>query len=169
MTISEMLLPEFDQEMRGTRKTLERVPMNEPDWKPHERSMAMGYLARHVATIADWIAWTIENDSWDVAPIDGEKYQIPDAKTTEELLALFDKSIAGARSAIAGVSDEHMSKDWSLLAAGNVIFARSRYSVVRSMINHGIHHRAQLGVYLRLNDVPVPSLYGPSADEEGSF
>jgi uncharacterized damage-inducible protein DinB len=169
MSISEMLVPEFDQEMRGTRKTLERVPMNKSDWKPHEKSMAMGYLARHVATIADWIAWTIEKDSWDVAPVDGEKYQIPDANTTEELLALFDKSIAGAHSAIAGASDELMSKDWSLLAGGNVIFTRSRYSMVRSMINHSIHHRAQLGVYLRLNDVPVPALYGPSADEDGSF
>jgi uncharacterized damage-inducible protein DinB len=168
VTISEILLPEFDQEMGNTRKTLERVPMNNPDWKPHKKSMALGYLARHVATLPDWITETINRDSWDVAPLEGEKYQVPAASNAEELLALFDKSIAAARSAIAGASDEHLAKSWSLLAGGQVIFTVQRFSAVRTLINHGIHHRAQLGVYLRLNDVPVPALYGPSADE-GSF
>jgi uncharacterized damage-inducible protein DinB len=167
MKLSESLLPEFDHEMANTRKTLERVPMDNPDWKPHKKSMALGYLARHIATLPDWITETIASDSWDIAPLEGEKYQVPAASSTSEVLALFDKAIAAARAAIAEVSDEHMLKPWSLLAGGTIIFTLPRFSAVRTMINHGIHHRAQLGVYLRLNDIPVPSLYGPSADESG--
>ncbi|HYL99619.1 MAG TPA: DinB family protein, partial [Blastocatellia bacterium] len=118
MKLSEMLLPEFDHEMANTRKTLERVPMDKADWKPHKKSMALGYLARHIATLPDWITETIQRDSWDVAPLEGEKYQVPAASSTSELLALFDKAIAGARAAIAETSDEHLLKSWSLLASG---------------------------------------------------
>ncbi|MGH9761213.1 MAG: DinB family protein, partial [Blastocatellia bacterium] len=147
MKLSEWLLPEFDQEMANTRKTLERVQMENPDWKPHKKSMPLGYMARHIATLPDWITETIAHETWDIAPLEGEKYQVPDASSTEEILALFDKATARARAAIAEVSDEHMTKTWSLLAGGKAIFTLPRFSMVRSLLNHGIHHRAQLGVY----------------------
>lgn len=167
MTFAEGLLPEFDQEMAGTRKTLERIPMEKPDWKPHEKSMAMGPLAIHVATLAGWAAETIDKDSLDIAPVDGPPMEMPKAGSQKELLALFDESSAKARAAIARASDEHLLKPWSLLMGGKPLFTLPRIAVLRTFVmNHLIHHRAQLGVYLRLNGLPVPALYGPSADEE---
>ena len=169
MPISHAMLPEFDHEMGNTRKTLERVPENKFDWKPHEKSMPMGKLAIHLATLPGWTIQTLTQDSLDVAPADGEPFKLPEANTTEELLALFDQNVASARAAIAEASDAQMMQPWSLLATGKTIFTLPRAAVLRGFVmNHSIHHRAQLGVYLRLNDVPVPSIYGPSADE-GSF
>ena len=168
MSLSATLLPEFDQEMASTRKTLERIPMEKPDWKPHEKSMAMGPLAIHVATIPDWAAVTIAQDSLDFMPEGGQPYQPPKLSTQKELLEAFDQGVVKARAAIAGASDEHLAKPWTLLAGGKVIFTMPRAAVLRSMVlNHLIHHRAQLGVYLRLNGVAVPAIYGPSADEGG--
>ena len=168
MSLSATLLPEFDQEMASTRKTLERIPMEKPDWKPHEKSMAMGPLAIHVATIPDWAAVTIAQDSLDFMPEDGQPYQPPKLSTQKELLEAFDQGVVKARAAIAGASDEHLAKPWTLLAGGKVIFTMPRAAVLRSMVlNHLIHHRAQLGVYLRLNGIAVPAIYGPSADEGG--
>jgi uncharacterized damage-inducible protein DinB len=167
MKLNQALLAEFDQEMANTRKTLERVPDGKFGWKPHEKSMAMGYLATHIATLPVWAVDTLQRDSFDVQPEGGEPYKVPDAKTTREVLELFDKSIAAARNAISEASDEDFAKPWSLLKTGQVLFTMPRAAVLRSfVISHGIHHRAQLGVYLRLNDVPVPALYGPSADEQ---
>lgn len=169
MKQSQALLAEFDQEMANTRKTLERVPDGKFGWKPHEKSMAMGHLAIHIASLPTWAVDTIRRDSYDVAPEGGEPYKLPQAATTKEVLDLFDKSAAAARAAIAEASDEDLSKPWSLLKTGQPIFTMPRAAVLRSVVmNHGIHHRAQLGVYLRLNDIPVPALYGPSADE-GAF
>jgi uncharacterized damage-inducible protein DinB len=166
MSLAESLLPEFDHEMGNSRKTLERIPMDKPDWKPHEKSMAMGRLAVHVATLPAWAAEVIDRASLDVAPVGGPPYQLPKATSQQELLALFDQSVAKGRAAIAKASDEHLLKPWSLLAGGKNIFTLPRTAVLRSFVmNHIIHHRAQLGVYLRLNDVPVPAIYGPSADE----
>jgi uncharacterized damage-inducible protein DinB len=168
VSLSAALLPEFDQEMASTRKTLERIPMEKAAWKPHEKSSAMGPLAVHAATIPDWAAVTVEQDSLDFMPVGGEPYQPPKVNTQKELLEVFDHGVAKARAAIAGASDEHLAKPWTLLAGGKVIFTMPRAAVLRSMVmNHLIHHRAQLGVYLRLNDVPVPAIYGPSADEGG--
>lgn len=168
MSLSATLLPEFDQEMASTRKTLERIPMEKPDWKPHEKSMAMGPLAIHVATIPDWAAVTIAQDSLDFMPEGGQPYQPPKLSTQKELLEAFDQGVVKARAAIAGASDEHLAKPWTLLAGGKVIFTMPRAAVLRSMVlNHLIHHRAQLGVYLRLNGIAVPAIYGPSADEGG--
>ncbi len=168
MVLSAGLLPEFDQEMANTRKTLERVPEDKLAWTPHPKSMAMGRLATHVAQIPGWATMTLEKDSLDLAP-QGVPVEPPqEAKSRKELLELFDKNVAGARAAIAGASDEHLGKPWTLLSGGRTILTLPRIAVLRGFVmNHGIHHRAQLGVYLRLNNLPVPALYGPSADEGG--
>lgn len=166
MAISEALLPEFDQEMANTRKTLERVPDDKFGWKPHAKSGTMGWLATHLATLPNWTTTTIEQDSLDLAPPGGSPPPNPAAKDRKELLERFDKSVAAARAAIAKANDAQLMQPWSLLRGGKKIFALPKAAVLRSFVlNHMIHHRAQLGVYLRLNDVPVPSIYGPSADE----
>lgn len=166
MTLSEMLLPEFDQEMASTRKTLERVPDDKLEWRPHEKSMTMIGLASHLANLLTWAVHTINEDSIDIAPVDGPPTQVEPAKSRAEVLETFDRNAASARAAIAAASDEHLMKPWSLQAGGKTLMTMPRVSVLRSFImSHTIHHRAQLGVYLRLNDVPVPSVYGPTADE----
>jgi uncharacterized damage-inducible protein DinB len=166
MPLKDLLLPEFDQEMASTRKTLERIPEDKFDWKPHEKSMALGYLATHLANLPSWAVNAISADSLDLAPPSAPPYQMPVASSRAEVVEMFDQNVAAARAAIAGASDEHFMTPWSLLKGGQTILTFPRLTVVRSFVlNHGIHHRAQLGVYLRLNDVPVPSIYGPSADE----
>jgi uncharacterized damage-inducible protein DinB len=166
MSISKALLPEFDQEMANTRKTLERVPDDKPDWKPHQKSMTMARLAGHVAEMPGWAVFTIEKDFLDIAPVGAPPQQGATAKSRQENLEMFDKNVAAARSAIAGASDDRLLKPWSLLMGGKTIFTMPRIAVLRGMVmNHAIHHRAQLGVYLRLNNIPVPAIYGPSADE----
>ena len=168
MALSAALLSEFDREMANTRKTLERVPDDKFDWKPHVKSFAMGPLATHVANLPSWTVETIDKDALDIEPPGGEPYRVTAANSRKELLERFDHNISAARAAIAGASDEHLLKPWSLLKGGAVMFTLPRVAVLRSFVmNHLIHHRAQLGVYLRLNDVPVPALYGPSADEDG--
>jgi uncharacterized damage-inducible protein DinB len=168
MPLSHSLLPEFDQEAGHTRKTLERVPDDKLSWKPHEKSMTMGRLAAHLAEIPTWAVATIERDSIDIAPIEGPPYQPPAADSRQAILALFEQNLAAARAAIAKCSDERFMQRWTLLAGGKQIFTLPRIAVIRSMImNHAVHHRAQLGVYLRMNDVPLPAIYGPSADEGG--
>jgi uncharacterized damage-inducible protein DinB len=166
MSIAQSLLPEFDQEMAGTRTTLERVPEGKLSWKPHQKSGTMGWLAAHVANLPSWIVITIKQDSLDIAP-PGEQPPRPEPpKSTKELLDAFDKNVADARTALAGATDDHLLKPWSLLKTGQVIMTLPRVVCLRSFVmNHTVHHRAQLGVYLRLNDIPVPALYGPSADE----
>jgi uncharacterized damage-inducible protein DinB len=167
MTLSEGLLPEFDQEMASTRKTLERVPEGQFGWKPHEKSMTLGRLASHVAESPGWAATTIETDSLDLASPGAPPFKPITADTRQEVLAIFEKNIAAARAAIAGASDDHLAKPWSLLMGGKTILTLPRMSVLRTFVmNHTIHHRAQLGVYLRLNNIPVPAIYGPSADEQ---
>jgi uncharacterized damage-inducible protein DinB len=167
MTLSEGLLPEFDQEMASTRKTLERVPDGRFGWKPHEKSMTLGRLASHVAESPGWAATTIETDSLDLASPGAPPFKPITADTRQEVLAIFEKNIAAARAAIAGASDDHLAKPWSLLMGGKTILTLPRMSVLRTFVmNHTIHHRAQLGVYLRLNNIPLPAIYGPSADEQ---
>lgn len=166
MGLSESLLPEFDNEMVGTRKTLERVPHEKFDWKPHVKSTAMGGLATHLSNIPTWANFTIDQDSLDLAPGGKPLPHMEMAKSNAELLATFDANVAKARAAIAGASDAELFKPWSLMSNGNTILTMPKIAVLRSFVmNHLIHHRAQLGVYLRLNDIPVPSIYGPSADE----
>jgi uncharacterized damage-inducible protein DinB len=169
MPISQMLLPEFDHEMANTRKTLERVPDDKFSWKPHEKSMALGGLSTHLANIPSWTAMTFDRNELDLAPAGGEPYRLPEAKSRDEVLAAFDKNVATARAALEAANDENWQGKWSLLMGGKTIFTLPRTAVMRGFImSHMIHHRAQLGVYLRLLDIPVPSIYGPSADE-GSF
>ena len=166
MGLSESLLPEFDHEMANTRKTLERVPDDKSDWKPHEKSMAMGGLATHLGNIPTWANHTIDQDSLDLAPAGKPLPPVELAKSQADLLATFDANVAKARAAIAGASDQELFKPWTLLSNGSEILTLPTVAALRSFVmNHLIHHRAQLGVYLRLNDIPVPSIYGPSADE----
>ncbi len=166
MSLSQGLLPEFDQEMAKTRSILSRIPMDKFDWKPHEKSFSMGDLANHVARMAGWGMSTMSTDSLDYAPVDGPPPEPPIARTSEELLALFDESVAGFREAVEKATDDDFMAPWTLQAGGEDLFTMPRGAVVRTLIlNHIVHHRAQLTVYLRLNDLPVPGLYGPSADE----
>jgi uncharacterized damage-inducible protein DinB len=168
MYISDALLPEFDLETANTRKTLERVPMDKYNWAPHAKSMPMGKLATHLATLAEWMTITINQDSLDFNPPGGAPFTMPVPKTSEELLKFHDEGVTKARASLASASDEVLMKPWSLLSGGQVLFTMPKVVVIRSFVmNHGIHHRAQLGVYLRLNDIAVPSIYGPSADETG--
>jgi uncharacterized damage-inducible protein DinB len=165
--IRDALLPEFDQEMANTRKVLERCPVDKYGWKPHAKSFSMGSLATHIANNPGWGVDVIGKDSFDVAPEGAPPYREDAAQSTEDLLAKFDKNAAAMRNALAGASDEHLLAEWSLLAGGKTLFSMPRIACLRSFVmNHIIHHRAQLTVYLRMNDVPVPALYGPSADEQ---
>ena len=167
MTIGQSMLSEFDQEMQNTRKVLERVPDEKWNWKPHDKSGTLGWLAGHVATLPGWATMTINTEEFDYAPVSGRSsYQPPKTENRNDLLAAFDKEAAGARAALASISDEEMMKTWKLLAGGQEIFAMPRIAVLRGVVmNHLIHHRAQLTVYFRLLNVAVPGLYGPSADE----
>jgi uncharacterized damage-inducible protein DinB len=168
MAINQSLLGEFDHEMASTRKSLERVPDGKFDWKPHTKSMTMGALAAHIAFIPHWAKLTLDTPNFEVNPPGGQQARPPELKTKADVLAFFDKNVPEARAAIAAASDQSMMTPWSLLNGGKTVFTMPRIGVLRAMImNHMIHHRAQLGVYLRLNDVPVPSIYGPSADETG--
>lgn len=169
MPLKDALLPEFDHEMANTRKTLERVPDDKLDWKPHKKSTAMGGLATHLSNLPTWANHTINKDSLDLAPGGKPMPPAPVVKSSTELLEVFDSNVASARAAIADASDEELLKPWTLLNNGKEILTLPKIAVLRGFVmNHNIHHRAQLGVYLRLNDIPVPSIYGPSADE-GAF
>jgi len=168
MALRDGLLAQFDYEMVGTRKTLERVPEGKPDWAPHPKSMKMGRLAGHLAELPGWPVETINLDSLDIHPANGPQFQPLIMTSRKQLLEEFDKKAAAGRAAIATASDDKLLGPWTLQAGGNTIFTMPRLAVLRSFVmSHIIHHRAQLGVYLRMNDVPVPSLYGPSADEGG--
>jgi uncharacterized damage-inducible protein DinB len=166
MSISASLLPEFDQEMANTRKALERMPDDKFDWKPHEKSGTMGWLANHLANLPSWTVYTINQDSLDLAPTDGESLKWEGKGSRQELLDYFDKNVGAARAAIAEASDEEFLKPWSLLKGGVTLMTLPKIAVMRGFVmNHIIHHRGQFTVYLRLNDVPVPPIYGPTADE----
>lgn len=168
MTISEVLLQDFDVEMSNTRRTLERVPEDKPDYKPHEKSMPMGRLAMHCATLPLFGSYVIEDESMDLkAP------KRPHADLTftsrEKCLKQFDESAARCRAALAAADEEQWTALWRFSFGEVVISNDSRLLTYRRMfLNHLIHHTAQLGVYLRLNGLPVPALYGPSADEQWS-
>jgi uncharacterized damage-inducible protein DinB len=167
MSIAKSILPEFEQEMAGTRKVLERVPDDKLAWKAHPKSNNMGWVAAHLVEMPGWVEGTLTQDSWDINPPGGERYRTPDAHSRQQLLAEFDKNVAAAKKAITATSDEAFMKQWSLLDGGKAIITMPRLAVIRMFVlNHMIHHRAHLCVYLRLNDIPVPGLYGPSADED---
>jgi uncharacterized damage-inducible protein DinB len=165
MTISEMLLPEFDQEMASTRKLLACLPEDKLDYKPHEKSMKLGRLAGHVAEMPGWIGSLPGNDKLEIPP----DWKPAVATSRAQLLSVFDDNVAKGRAALASMSDEDFGKNWSLIFNGRVAFTLPKLAVVRTIVmNHMIHHRAQLGVYFRLNDVAIPGMYGPSADDKAT-
>jgi uncharacterized damage-inducible protein DinB len=152
--------------MANTRKILERVPDEKLSWKPHEKSMSLGRLAGHVAELSSWATHTVALESLDITPRDGDTPESFTATSRAELLERFDKNVAEAREAIAGTTDDHLAHIWSLYLNGQTLLSMPRRDVLRFVVmNHLVHHRAQLGVYLRLNGIPVPGMYGPSADE----
>jgi uncharacterized damage-inducible protein DinB len=162
MAMSAALLPEFDHEMATSRTVIERVPEDKYGFKPHEKSMTAGRLASHIAEMPNWATTGITQDSLDLAG----GYKPFEAASKAELLAAFDKATAGARAAIAGASDETLFSNWSLKNGGTTLMTMPKIAVVRTFVmNHIIHHRGQLSVYLREMNVSVPSIYGPSADE----
>jgi|ERR1700722_2497308 uncharacterized damage-inducible protein DinB len=163
MTMSQTLLPEFDNEMKLTRKTLERVPDDKFDWKPHAKSMALGRLAGHLAELVSFGSAIIATDEIN---FDKGDYKPLAAANRAEVLEAFDKNVAATHEAIAGATDDHLRRPWQLIYQGKKLFEAPKIAALRGMaLNHIIHHRGQLTVYLRLNDVAVPSIYGPSADE----
>ena len=163
MSIGTEYLREFDDEMKTTRKVLERVPGEKADWKPHAKSFSMAHLAQLVSRKPGWIANTLRYPSLDLGP--RESYY--SNETTAALLADFDKNVAQAREALNAAPDSAWKEEWQLKRGEQVFWTAPRSVVVRTHINHLVHHRAQLGVYLRLNDIPVPPCYGPTADERG--
>jgi len=160
MSISQALLPEFDQEMATTRKLLERVPSEKGAWKPHPKSFPLGHLAQLVATMPGWMTTMLRATELDLAQ--SPKYSL---ETTDTLLDKFDGCVSEAREALKATKDSDFIVPWSLKHGARVLFTAPRGVVVRQHINHLVHHRGQLSVYLRLNDVPLPSMYGPTADE----
>jgi uncharacterized damage-inducible protein DinB len=163
MSIAQSLIPEFDYEMANTRKTLERVPEDKLEFRPDPKSMPLGRLAGHIAEMVNWGAVTLQTDSLDLG--DGSFQPFSPTKR-DQLLAEFDKNVAAARSELEKATDAQMMQNWSLIFGGKPMLSMPRVAVVRTMVlNHIIHHRAQLTVYYRMNGVPVPALYGPSADE----
>jgi len=161
--IAQSMLPEFDMEMANTRKTLERVPDDKFGWKPHEKSFSLGDLATHVANIPSWAKITIETAGLDMS----KPFEPPKASSRADLLKIFDENVTAARESLQGVSDAALQEMWSLRTGDEVHFSAPRIACLRGFVmNHIIHHRAQLGVYLRLNDVALPPIYGPSADEQ---
>lgn len=165
MAIKDAIVPEFEYEMATTRKLLERIPEQDADWKPHPKSMSLGQLGAHIAQLPMWGLVTMKDTELDMNPPGGPVYAVPDYNSTAANLQAFDENVRGAREALAG-SDEDYMVPWTLKDAGNELFTLPRVAVVRTwVLNHVIHHRGQLAVYLRLRDVPVPSIYGPSADE----
>lgn len=158
--MSETLLPEFDQEMATTRKVVERIPTEKGKWKPHPKSFSLGHLTQLVAVMPGWITSAVLQTELNLGGFSGYTYE-----KTEALVNVFDKNVREARAAIAGAKDADYSVNWSLKHGEHVIFTLPRAAVVRQTINHLVHHRGQLTVYMRLIDVPVPSIYGPTADE----
>ncbi len=167
MPIAEMMLPEFDHEMANSRKYLERVLPEKFDWRPHPKSWTLGQLANHVANLPTWATITLTEDAFDMNPPGtATPPSAPLAKSREALLQNFDRHVTAARAVIAGASDTQMRENWSLLSGGNTIFTMPKIAVLRSFVmNHSIHHRGQLSVYLRMNNISLPPVYGPTADE----
>ena len=166
MNISQTLLPEFDHEMRTTRAVLARVPEADAEWRPHPKSMTLGQLASHVTNIVRWGAATFEREELDLASPDAALFAPPKFETTAGLVGLFDANVAAARAALSAAEDSDMAAVWALRSGAHTILAMPRAASYRSFVmSHLIHHRGQLSVYLRLRDVPLPPIYGPTADE----
>ena len=164
MNIIDPIIQEYQQEMGATRKVLERVPDAHWGWKPHEKSMSMGQLASHLAEGQLWAIGTMKDDVW---VMDMAAWKPFVGTSRADVLAAFDKNVADAVAAMTGASNEHMMKTWSMKTPdGHTMMSMPRVAVIRGFVlNHTIHHRGQLTVYLRMKDVPLPQVYGPTADE----
>ena len=165
MKLTEFFLAQLEREAAKSRKVLERVPEGRNDWKPHEKSMRLGYLATLVGTMPSWVALMIDQDELNLSR--GSEHRPQEMPTTRELLNAFEESVKKGRSALEQTTDDHLMTSWKLLAGGQVVTEEPRYVVLAEAFSHMSHHRGQLTVYLRLNDAPVPAIFGPSADEGG--
>jgi uncharacterized damage-inducible protein DinB len=167
MKLTDLFLSELEREAPLTRRALERVPEGRNDWKPHEKSMPLGRLAALVAGMPAWITMMIDKEEFDLNPPGGSSGSFKmDFRTNKDLVKMMEDGVAGARTALQKTNDEHLMKPWRLLVAGKTVSEQPRHVMLRDSINHLAHHRGQLTVYLRLNDVPVPAIYGPSADDQ---
>lgn len=166
MKLTDLFLAELEREAAGTRKALERVPEGHNDWKPHPRSMPLGYLASLVATMPSWVVSMVRDDEFDMQSPVAQAFKPMEWRTRGELLAALDASVAGAREALSSTTDDHLLTRWRFVVGGHVVSDDPRHIAIRdSVFNHLAHHRGQLTVYLRLNEASVPAIYGPSADE----
>lgn len=166
MPIADLLIPELEQELAVTRRVLERVPDDRPDWKPHPKSFSIAHLSQLVARLPGWIPMMLDRAELDIAPRDGPKFAGYSNEKTSTLLAEFDRNAEAARAAVAKAGDADFQVAWTLLKGGEKIMTQPRYQMLRYMVvNHIVHHRAQLSVYLRMLDVPLPQMYGPTADD----
>src|SRR5207244_10119388 len=166
MPLAELLLPEFDEEMAATRRVLERGPDGKSSWKPHPKSMTLGRLATLVAELPAWVVNAMTRDELDIMPPGGPPPKFEALESTSRILELFDRNAAAARAALAHVPDAELKKPWALKVGGRTVATNPKFTVYRhTLLNHLVHHRGQLTVYLRLNDALVPAVYGPTADE----
>jgi uncharacterized damage-inducible protein DinB len=164
MTMTDAVLPEYDHEMGTTRKLLERLPQERFGWKPHDKSMSLGRLATHLAEMPAWGSTVLNQDVFDMSP---DSYVPREEATRADVLKLFDNNVAAARALFASKSDAELMASWTFKSNGQVMFSMPKIAVIRSMVlNHMVHHRGQLSVYLRMQNVPLPAMYGPSADEQ---
>jgi hypothetical protein len=166
MKMTDSFLAQLDPEMTRTRRAIERVPEGRDDWKPHDKSMALGRLAMLVARLPSWFHLIIDQDELDLNPPGGSNFDQRPLRTNRELLDAFDQSVAQARDSFSKTTDDRLMKEWRLLVSGNVVSAQPKHVVVRDTFMHLAHHRGQLTVYLRMNGAQVPAIYGPSADDQ---
>ena len=166
MTLTELFKEQLEREAPITRRALENVPEGKPDWKPHPKSMPLGYLSSLVASMPGWVAMAITLDELDLRPTGGKPNTAPVVSTRRELLQALEESVAKGREALAGTNDQYLMTPWRLLVGGQVVMEQPRYVVLGDTFTHLAHHRGQLTVYLRLNDMKVPSIYGPTADDQ---
>jgi uncharacterized damage-inducible protein DinB len=167
MKLTELFLGELDREAPLTRRVLERVPEGRNDWRPHEKSMPLGRLAALVAGMPAWLAMMIDKNEFDLNPPGGSSGSFQtNFKTNADLVKTMDDGVSAARTALQKTTDDHLMKPWRLLVSGKTVVEQPRHVMMRDAINHLAHHRGQMTVYLRLNDVPVPAVYGPSADDQ---
>lgn len=165
MKMTDWFLAELESEAAKSRRVLEHVPPGKRDWKPHERSMQLGYLSDLIANIPSWVGMAITRDELDIAPKDGPSQRPAPLNTSAELVAALDKAVATARQALQSTTDAHLETPWRLLAGGQLAFEQPRHQVIRDTFLHSAHHRGQMTVYLRLLGSKVPSVYGPTADD----